>query len=234
VTAEWLAETRTSAKVNGKKWWVWVWQNVLNTYLKVTDNRASQTIEAEWSNGFPKAVMVTDRYAAQLKTISRGKQLCLAHLLRDVKYLREKEGHWVSEEFEKFIKDVFREKKKLVEKNRALERESEAAKGLENRLNEKLKEVIVEEKYPESAKFQKAMIKYRNNLLVCVYEKEVPADNNGSERAIRNVKVKQKVSGQFKSGQESFCVLRSVIDTLIKRKPDVLTYLNQIMQIQPE
>lgn len=224
----------TSAKVNGKKWWVWVWQNVLNTYLKVTDNRASQTIEAEWSNGFPKAVMVTDRYAAQLKTISRGKQLCLAHLLRDVKYLREKEGHWVSEEFEKFIKDVFREKKKLVEKNRALERESEAAKGLENRLNEKLKEVIVEEKYPESAKFQKAMIKYRNNLLVCVYEKEVPADNNGSERAIRNVKVKQKVSGQFKSGQESFCVLRSVIDTLIKRKLDVLTYLNQIMQIQPE
>ena len=224
----------TSAKVNGKKWWVWVWQNGLNTYLKVTDNRASQTVEAEWSEGLPNAVLTTDRYAAQLKTISRGKQLCLAHLLRDVIYLREKERHWVSEEFEKFIKDVFREKKKIVEKNQALERESEAARGLENRLNEMLKEVMVEETFPETAKFQKAMIKNRNNLLVCLYEKEVPADNNGSERAIRNVKVKQKVSGQFKSGQESFCVLRSVIDTLLKRKLDVLTYLNQIMQIQPE
>ena len=50
----------TSAKVNGKKWWVWVWQNMLNTYLKATDNRASQSIEAEWSAGLPKAVLVTD------------------------------------------------------------------------------------------------------------------------------------------------------------------------------
>lgn len=224
----------TSAKVNGKKWWVWVWQNALNTYLKMTANRGFQTVAEEWPEGLPKAVMGSDRYGAQLKTSSRGKQLCLAHLLRDVKYLREKERHWVSEEIEKFIKDVFREKKKIVEKDEALERESEEARGLENRLNEMLKEAIVAETSPETAKFQKALIKHRNNLLVCLYEKEVPADNNGSERAIRNVKVKQKVSGQFKSGQGAFCVLRSVIDTLIKRKLDVLTYLNQIMQIQPE
>jgi hypothetical protein len=42
-------------------------------------------------------------------------------------------------------------------------------------------------------------------------------DNNASERAIRNVKGKQEISGQFKTGQNSFCVIRSVIDTLCKR-----------------
>ena len=224
----------TSAKVNGKKWWVWVWQNVLNTYLKMTENRASQTVEAEWSEGLPKAVFVSDRYAAQLKMPSRGNQVCLGHLLRDVKYLREKERHWVSEEFEKFLKDVFQEKKKLMEQTRALSRDAAEARRLEARLNQMLKEIIFVESAPETASFQKAMLKQRNNVLVCLYEKEVPADNNGSERAIRNVKVKQKVSGQFKSGQRTFCVLRSVIDTLIKRKLDVLIYLNQIMQIQPE
>ena len=39
--------------------------------------------------------------------------------------------------------------------------------------------------------------------------------NNASERAIRNVKVKQKVSSQFKSldGAKSYETLRSIIDT---------------------
>lgn len=43
--------------------------------------------------------------------------------------------------------------------------------------------------------------------------------DNGSERAIRNVKVKQKVSGSFRSerGAEIFAILRSVVDTIIKK-----------------
>ena len=151
----------TSAKVNGKKWWVWVWQNVRNTYLKMTDNRASQTVEAEWSEGLPKAVFVSDRYAAQLKMPSRGNQVCLGHLLRDVKYLREKERHWVSEEFEKFLKDVFQEKKKLMEQTRALSRDAAEAQRLEARLNQMLKEIIFVETAPETASFQKAMLKQR-------------------------------------------------------------------------
>src|SRR5690554_1554542 len=52
-------------------------------------------------------------------------------------------------------------------------------------------------------------------------------DNNSSERAIRNVKVKQKISGQFRStqGATRFAVMRSVIDTVIKRGGDPLITL---------
>jgi len=41
---------------------------------------------------------------------------------------------------------------------------------------------------------------------------------NGSEQAIRNVEVKQKISDQFKSisGALNFAILRSNIDTAIK------------------
>ena len=53
------------------------------------------------------------------------------------------------------------------------------------------------------------------------------------ERAIRNIKVKQKVPGQFKSGQNAFCVIRSVIDTLLKRGVELLPCLNQINKLQP-
>ncbi len=77
------------------------------------------------------------------------------------------------------------------------------------------------------------MIKHRNYLLPCIYDIDIPPDNNGSERAIINIKVKQKVSGQFKTGQNAFCVIRSVIDTLLKRQLQVIPYLNLIIKNQP-
>jgi hypothetical protein len=42
--------------------------------------------------------------------------------------------------------------------------------------------------------------------------------NNGPDRGKRNIKVKQKVSGQFVSIQKiiDFAVVRSVFDTIIK------------------
>ena len=77
------------------------------------------------------------------------------------------------------------------------------------------------------------MIKHRNYLLPCIYDIDIPPDNNGSERAIINIKVKQKVSRQFKTGQNAFCVIRSVIDTLLKRQLQVIPYLNLIIKNQP-
>ena len=43
--------------------------------------------------------------------------------------------------------------------------------------------------------FQASMIKYRNYLLPCLYNLEISPNNNSFKRAIRNVKVKQNVSG---------------------------------------
>ena len=54
--------------------------------------------------------------------------------------------------------------------------------------------------------------------------------DNLIERAIRNVKVKQKISGQFKKpgAAENFAILRSIIDTATKNKQNVLQALNVI------
>ena len=78
--------------------------------------------------------------------------------------------------------------------------------------------------------FQKRIIKYRDHVFTFLYHPDVPPDNNGSERAIRNVKVKQKISGQFKSytGAETFAILRSIIDTAIKNNLNPLHSLSQI------
>ncbi|MDO9276205.1 MAG: transposase, partial [Lutibacter sp.] len=64
----------------------------------------------------------------------------------------------------------------------------------------------------------------------------VPPDNNASERAIRNVKVKQKISGQFKIEQaaQNFAKIRSVIDTTIKICQNVLEALVIIAKFELE
>jgi len=227
-----VGSDETGAKVNGEKWWIWVWQNVRNTFLAVSPSRGSQAIEAELSEGLPNSKLVSDRWAAQLKMRSGGNQLCLAHLLRDVRYLAEAEKEEFADKFKKLLVKVFDVRREMIEKNEVCE-QAQAAE-LEKELNRLLAIPINRERHPETAKFHRSMLKYRNSILECIYDLEVPPDNNASERAIRNVKVKQKISGQFKSGQKTFCILRSVIDTLIKRRLGVLFHLTQIMKIQPE
>jgi transposase len=220
----------TGAKVNGTKWWIWVWQNLLNTFIVASNNRGSQTINSVWKDGLPNTTLVSDRWAAQLKATVQNHQLCLAHLLRELIFLEESEKLSFATSFKEFIIAIFDTRKTLT---KAYLHNSIETVDLENTLNQLLVIIIDKEIYPKTAIFQASMLKYRNYLLPCLYNLDIPPDNNGSERAIRNIKVKQKVSGQFRTGQSTFCVIRSVIDTLLKRKLEVLPYLSQIIKLQP-
>lgn len=232
--SEVVGSDETSAKVNGAKWWVWVWQNILNTFIVCSDNRGSEAIDSVWETGLPNAVLVSDRWAAQLKANAKGHQVCLAHLLRNLNFLEESEKHPFAAGFKQFITDVFDARRNLAkEKKTAFRPDDPKALELEKRLNDWLLITIDKQKHQNTATFQASMLKNRNHLLPCLYNLDIPPDNNGSERAVRNIKVKQKVSGQFKSGQNPFCVIRSVIDTLRKRKVEVLPCLNLIIKLQP-
>ncbi|MCF8390960.1 MAG: transposase, partial [Bacteroidales bacterium] len=82
----------------------------------------------------------------------------------------------------------------------------------------------------------KRMNKYKDYIFSFLYHPEVPPDNNASERAIRNIKVKQKVSGQFKThcGAEIYAIIRSIIDTCIKNNQNILSAFHTIAKLVPE
>ncbi|MFH1160468.1 MAG: transposase, partial [bacterium] len=83
------------------------------------------------------------------------------------------------------------------------------------------------DKHKKVQAFMNRLNKNHNAILPFLYHPKIPPDNNGSERSIRNAKVKMKVSGQFKTfaGAHRFAVLRSVIDTTIKNSQNVLEAL---------
>jgi transposase len=222
-----IGTDETGVKINGKKHWFWTWQNNQATYIVASDNRGATTINENMREISKEAVLVHDCWKAHFQTPVGKHQICTAHLERETKYLEERYKVDWPVRFRSMLKKAHELKKQLTPPLYYYPNQLRTA--LENELECLLQEPL-DPKHKEMVTFQKRIIKYRNHVFTFLYHPDVPPDNNGSERAIRNLKVKQKISGQFKilNAAENFAILRSIIDTTIKNKQNVVGALSAI------
>ena len=75
----------------------------------------------------------------------------------------------------------------------------------------------------------KRMREHAEAVLRFVTDLRVPFTNNLAERAIRMPKVKQKISGCFRTmaGAQTFCTIRSYLDTMRKQGHNMFEVLRQ-------
>ena len=209
-----VGSDETGARINGVNAYIWTWQTDKYNFQFASDNRGFRTVEYCFEDGLPNSILVSDRYGSQLKTEAKANQLCIAHLLRDCKKLID---HYESDWAKRF--------KSLLLKIHELGSKSKLHKRKAGKLVKRLDRLLTEDiskEHDEVKTFHKSMTKHKDKLTTCLYHVEVPTTNNASERAIRNIKVKQKISTSFRSwkGAENFTIIRSVIDTAIKQSLD--------------
>jgi transposase len=229
-----IGTDETGVKVNGQKDWMWTWQNDDLTFIVHSDNRGFKTIEDTFTGGLPKATLQHDRFACHFKCNALHHQICMSHLLRDLQYIIELyPGCKWAVEMKVLIEQALRLKKELT--NYEYYGQCEDRQKLMNKLDELL-HLTLNKNHSKARALQKNLFKYQQYILYFLYDPKVPPDNNGAERAIRNIKVKQKISGQFKSdeGADSFATLRSLIDTTIKSGQNVLKGLSLIAKLGTE
>ena len=207
----------TSVRINRKKGWYWTIQNDSLTLMHCSDNRGFATLEELYPNGLPNTIIGHDAYSCWFKFKAKGHQLCMAHLQRDILYFEQIYSccHWVTKIKQLFLDALLWKKGSETELKMF---DLELSQLLEN---------PPDQKYTLLKPFVKRLIKYKESLFTFLKHPFVPPDNNGSERAIRNVKVKTKISGQFSSIENAqiFAQLRSIIDTAIKNKQPILNVL---------
>jgi transposase len=222
-----IGTDETGVKIDGKKHWFWTWQSKRATFIATSTNRGTTTINENVSEISKDAVLVHDCWKAHFQTPVKEHQLCTAHLERETKYLEERYKATWPVRFRVMLREAHKLKKQFTPADYYYPNHPRSLleKELDNLLSESL-----DPKHKEMIAFQKRITKYRDHVFTFLYHPTVPPDNNGSERAIRNVKVKQKISGQFKilSAAENFAILRSIIDTAIKNNQNVLQALNVI------
>ena len=144
---------------------------------------------------------------------------CNVHVSRYLKGCYESTQNKWALKMRSFLCSLNEYRKKLKLKEGQLERYS-------NRYDEILKEGYsenkkVKSKYlrQEEQRLLNRLKKYKENHLIFLYDFNMPFDNNLSERDLRHVKIKQKVSGHFNSmeGIKIYLDIKSIIGTLKKQ-----------------
>ena len=201
--------------IDGDGNWIWVFQTDVVTYLVVDSSRGEKVLQSVFPEGLQDMMLVTDRWPSYFKLLVKDHQICIAHLLRNTFYFVQllPDDPWPMELMELF-RSAIKEKYENGS-SKELRRKYDDMFDMLLQKAPKLDSDIYQEKIDT---FVKGLSKHKSHVFTFLEYNDVPADNNASERAVRPIKTKMKVSGQFKSleGAQAYASIHSIVQTARK------------------
>jgi len=175
----------TGWKANGKRLWVWLFCTKLLACFTIRDSRGSQVLKDVLGEVFGGAI-TSDFYSAYVSYATALQQFCLAHLIRDLKFLTTLPGEddkVFGEKLLKYMRRLFTlwHNRENLTPDQFQRRASRFESALRNYLfAQKFK------KGSDARRIQLRMVKHWNSLFRFLKQPELfEPTNNAAERALR-------------------------------------------------
>jgi transposase len=204
-----VCSDETSARVNGKNQWEWVFQNDEVCFHIIRPSRGGDVIREVMGDHQPE-VWVSDLYSSQKTHPATEWQVCLAHQLRDCQYGIDAGDEIFSGRMKKLLLRAFVLQKRwadLAETTRYQYR---------CRLYRDLESVLALLPIQEDGvRLQNRYLDLRKNLFLFLDDPTIPPTNNASEQALRWSVIFRKITNGFRSnwGRDLFAMIRSIVNT---------------------
>jgi len=225
--------------------WLHVVSNPKLTYYAIHPKRGKEAMDAV--NILPqyKGIAIHDFWSSYLPYKCKH-VICNAHLIRELTALSETLNQkWSSQMTELLLTIKKRVEQSSSHKNsldmltlQRFEKEYDklVCQGLGlNPIRDKKNQKRGRQKQTKATNLLRRLQEYRSDILAFMYDFRIPFTNNLAERDLRMVKVKQKISGTFRSreGASFFCRIRGFISTIKKNNCNVLDSISQTLLGEP-
>ncbi len=208
----------TGWRVNGKTHWLWCFSNSDVTYYMIDRSRGSPALKKFFQEFFD-GVLITDFWAAYNAVCCADRQMCLVHLLGELKKVamyKDSSGDWAA--FSKKLKRLIQDAVRLWKRRDEFDELTYASRR--KRVELRLRELIETQwNNSQARRLRKRLDKYEDYLFTFLDKPYVPFDNNHAERSIRPAVIMRKNSYTNRSdkGSRTQSTLMSILRTLKQR-----------------